>query len=229
VTPDASRPEEVSPRADHRYRFRADEHTRGGTTPALFTDPEPHQIHVGNDRYRRGPAAPSGQGSLDGGPAADVFSALPLSVQERQGDTAIEAATQARGSRTAAQRSEALEALVRCGKIGRTVDELCDELPHIGRDSISKRVGEIRDLELVVDTGARRLTRRNRPAIVWRCTTGSPVGDTAVSPVGDTATTVDLAGDELRPHEVATPTNARAALQEARAACAAAKAARTSR
>jgi hypothetical protein len=228
VVPDASRPEEVSPRADHRYRFRADDHTRGGTTPALFTDPEPHQIHVGNDRYRRGPAAPSGQGTLIDGPAADVFSALPLSVRERQGDTSIEAAWQARGSRTAAQRNEALEALRR-HPTGRTVDELCDELPHIGRDSISKRIGESRDAGLVVDTGARRLTRRNRPAIVWRCTTESPVGEATVSPVGITSTTVDMVGDETGAEEPATPTNARAALQAARAACAAAKAARTSR
>lgn len=65
---------------------------------------------------------------------------------------------------------EVLHDIGAAGERGCTVDEVCELHPTWDRGVLARRVTDLRQAGLVVDSGRRRPTRRQCPAIVWRAT-----------------------------------------------------------
>lgn len=65
----------------------------------------------------------------------------------------------------------ALAEIRAAGIAGLTVDELHGRHLEADRGTLARRVTDLRQAGLVVDSGRRRLTRRGLPAIVWTATT----------------------------------------------------------
>lgn len=68
------------------------------------------------------------------------------------------------------QRAAVMDFIVRAGAVGATGAEIEAALPTLNPHSVSPRVGELRALGLVVDSGERRCTPSGRPAAVWVAT-----------------------------------------------------------
>ncbi len=92
----------------------------------------------------------------------DLFGKLP---PHRKTDTSLGAAV-AIAPRIPELRQRVLDAIRARGKHGATDHELCGELGMI-KDTVAPRRTELRDDDLVVDSGRRRPTPSGRPAIVW--------------------------------------------------------------
>lgn len=63
-------------------------------------------------------------------------------------------------------RQKVLDAIRSCGTHGATCDEL-EDLLALRHQTCSARVYELRNHEMIRDSGTRRMTRSNRQATVW--------------------------------------------------------------
>jgi hypothetical protein len=87
-------------------------------------------------------------------------------VRLADGDTALLAAAMAPEMR-ASVKAEAHEHIRQAGPAGLTVDEIHQRMSGVHLPTLSRRVTSLLRAGMVADSGRRRKTRRNAPAVVW--------------------------------------------------------------